>query len=57
MNDYKNYVALKPCAEPHVRCKLDCRPFVDLTEEIGLYYFENEVGYYTKSGTLICSPD
>ena len=43
----KLYVALKPCKEPHL----------DVTEKSGLGYFEDEKGYYSMAGELICTVD
>jgi hypothetical protein len=54
---YKNYVAYKPCKEPHLICKFHKKgPIMDLYE-YGVRYKEDEIGYYSLRGTLICSTD
>lgn len=53
----KIYVAYKPCKMPHVICKLDSRPYVDLTEEVGVGYYEDEIGWYHIIGELRLDPE
>lgn len=51
----KSYADYKPCGEPNLLCKIDKRPFVNMTKEIGVHFFEDKIGYYTISGELIAT--
>jgi hypothetical protein len=54
----KIYVAYKPCEKPKLFCKFhkEWLSPMDLSE-YGLGYFEDKIGYYFKSGELICTAD
>jgi len=47
MTEIKLYINTKPCKEPHLICD-----DIDLTEQIGIHYYEDEIGYYEIYGEL-----
>jgi|WetSurMetagenome_2_1015567.scaffolds.fasta_scaffold1628295_2 hypothetical protein len=53
----KIYVAYKPCGKPtlHVKFHKD-GPWNDMSES-GIGYFEDEIGYYSIVGELICDAE
>ena len=58
----KLYMALKPCKEPHLELQWNGyggknQKFIDVTKKSGLGYFEDEKGYYSMTGELICTAD
>jgi hypothetical protein len=54
---YKVYVAYKPCERPVLYCKFrEDGPWNNMSES-GIGYYEDEVGYYSIKGELICSID
>jgi hypothetical protein len=56
MNE-KIYVAYKPCDKPilHVKFHKD-GPWNDMSEH-GIGYFEDEIGYYSIQGELVCDAE
>jgi alpha-glucosidase (family GH31 glycosyl hydrolase) len=54
----KVYVAYKPDTSPHLLVKWPVDgTFIDLTEQSGVTYFEDEIGFYYMSGELECSAE
>ena len=50
----KIYVAYKPCSKPLLRCKFHPKGPVNNMEDHGIGYYEDEIGYYSIRGELIC---
>jgi hypothetical protein len=59
MKNYnKIYVAYKPCKKPEVLVQWhEGDTFMNITQQAGMNYYEDEIGYYFKSGELECSAD
>jgi hypothetical protein len=54
----KIYVAYKPDTSPHLLVKWHVDgTFIDLTDQSGITYFEDEIGFYYKQGELICTAE
>lgn len=61
-SDKKIYVAFKPCKKPNLLIQWNGfggkdPKYINATQEHGIGYFEDDIGYYHICGEMICSMD
>ena len=57
MNSEKIYVAYKPCEKPILFCKFNKDGPWNNMSESSIGYYEDEIGYYSIQGELICTAE